>query len=74
QPQPSAAALVATVTGWERVAALQRDAERGEDSFWTRYYRQSILSSIAVLRKLGSSDAELDALIREAYARHSAGK
>lgn len=74
QPQPSAAALVATVAGWERVAALQRDAERGEDSFWTRYYRQSVLSAIAVLRKLGSSDAEIEAIISEAYARHTAGK
>lgn len=68
QPQPNAAALVALVTAW------QRDAASGEDNFWARYYRQSILSAIAVLRKLGSTDAELDALIREAYARHSAGK
>lgn len=74
QPQPSAAALVALVAAWQRDAALQRDAERGEDSFWTRYYRQSVLSSLAVLRKVGSSDAELEALIREAYARHTAGK
>jgi hypothetical protein len=74
QPQPSAAALVATVTGWERVAAGLRNAASGEDNFWTRYYRQSILSSIAVLRKLGSSDAEIEALISDAYARHTARK
>lgn len=74
QPQPSAAALVATVAGWERVAAGLRNAERDEDSFWTRYYRQSVLSAIAVLRKLGSGDTEIGTIIREAYARQTVRK
>jgi hypothetical protein len=62
-PISSGAALVEVIQRW------QREPESAEASFWTRFYSQSILSAIAVLRKLETSDAEINALLEEAYSK-----
>jgi hypothetical protein len=62
-PINSGAALVAIIEQW------QREPESAEASFWTRFYSQSILSAIAVLRRLGASDGEINGLLQEAYSR-----
>jgi hypothetical protein len=59
----SGAALVALVDSWRRTP------ESAEDSFWIRFYSQSILSAIAVLHRLDTPDMEINRLIEEAYSK-----
>lgn len=55
--------LIALVHTWQRQTP---DEARG-GTYWSRYHRQAILSQMAVLRKLGLSDAEIDRLLAEGY-------
>jgi hypothetical protein len=57
--------LVRRINQWRREA--QSAEESDSDSFMTRFYQQAILSAIAVLQKLDISDADIDALVAEAY-------
>jgi len=64
QPQPSASALAAQVWAWQNSAENTTE----EDAFRIRYYRQSILSAIAVLERLGSSREAINTLVMDAYS------
>lgn len=59
--------LVALITRWQRDFAAQTEADQRPDSYWARYYRQAILSDIAALRKIGRSEPDIEAIIRDAY-------
>jgi hypothetical protein len=63
QRQPSAAALAAQVWAWQQ----ETENASGENSSRARYYRQSILSDVAVLQRIGSSREAITGLIVDAY-------
>ncbi|MBI1256823.1 MAG: hypothetical protein GC204_05085 [Chloroflexi bacterium] len=51
-----------------RVNFWRRDPDAAESgSFQASFYQRNILSAIAVLKKLGTADAEIDAIIADAY-------
>ncbi len=66
-PLDSRRDLLALVREWER----QTPEEARGGTYWTRFARQTILSQINVLRRLGLSQAEIDGLIEEAFHPHT---
>ena len=50
-----------------RLIAAWRSADTPPAGAMARYYRQAILSAVAVLRKLGASEANINAIIAEGY-------
>ena len=63
----TASDLVRRIHLWRRDFDAQQPESADPSTFQARFYRQNILSAIAVLHKLGTSDADIDAIIAEAY-------
>ncbi len=62
----SGSGLVGLIKRW------QGEPEDPADAFMVRFYRQSILSAIAVLHTLDVGDEEINGLVLEAYGKWSA--
>ena len=59
--------LVRRIGLWRHESDTSQAESSAAGSFQSRFYQQNILSAIAVLRKLGTSDSEIDLIIADAY-------